>query len=356
MTELEVPSTGLALRGTPPAHDEYELADLMRAAGLPPVALAATAGWLSSEKRSSPATKKGYSQDLSWWLAYIRARGLNPMDVPPREADLYGAAMRQVGLSPATRERRTSAVSSWYTYVVRDGAAVRNPFFGMERAKVDPVSKTRSLSKDELDRMLAWADQTALDTAAAYAQGRAARSRARDTARTSALLWMLVVTACRVGGVIDAQFSDLGYDRGLRVVDLPVKGPLGKTQRHEVTPHASDALDRYLALRGDDDGPLFRTDTGNPLDQPAIFRQVRRIAEKAGVKHKISVHSLRHAVATYLMDVKDKPTHRAQGKLGHADPRTTIRYNLAQGALDGTGRELDDDFARGAAQYMDAEQ
>ncbi|WP_068923837.1 tyrosine-type recombinase/integrase [Planobispora rosea] len=339
------------MRGTPPARDEQDLADLMRASGLAPLALAATDGWLASEKRTSPATRRGYCTDLSWWLAYLAFFGLDPADVAPIEADRYGALLRQAGLSAATRERRISAASSWYRYLVRMGVAARNPFAAMDRAQPPAISKTRGLSKAELDRMLAWARTEADAVAAAHADGRAARSRVVTTARTYALLCLMVVTACRVGGVIDAQRSALGHDAGHRVIDLPVKGPAGATLRLAIPPYAAAALDRYLALRGDDEGPLLCTDTGGPLDQPAIFRKIREIARKAGIPHweTVSPHSLRHTIATYLLDAGEE-LHVVQDLLGHADPRTTRRYDRARGALHRSpAYRLGQDFAAGEA-------
>ncbi|MFG2076951.1 tyrosine-type recombinase/integrase [Nonomuraea maritima] len=326
--------TSPTLRGTAPARTTHELADLMRRGGMTIDALAATGAWLSSEKRTSEATKRGYVQDLGWWITYLQGRGLDPADVPPSAADLYGAALRDCGLAASTRSRRLAAASSWYDYLVRAGHAVRNPFTKMDRPKTADVSKTRGLSKDELDRMLAHA-------------------HTYETARTYALLCLLVVTACRVGGVIRVKRSALGHDRGHRVIDLPVKGGGEEnTKRFIIPPYASVALDRYLEERGNDDGPLFRTDTGKPLDQPSIFRQLRRVAKKAGIPHadSLSPHSLRHSIATHLLE--KYPLHVVQDLLGHADPRTTRRYDRARDTLDRSpAYDLGAEFARGEAQY-----
>lgn len=348
---LAIPEIQPAVRGTPPASDEYELANLMRDSGIDPLAITSTAGWLSSEKRSSPKTRRGYSQDLSFWLAYVLARGLDPMDVAPIEADMYGLALRDASLAASTRARRISAASSWYRYLVRAGAAVRNPFLDMERAQPSSTSTTRGLSKADLDRMLAWTKAEADKTAAAHEEDRAAASRVRDTARAYAMVCLAVVTACRVGGVIESRLSSLGWDAGHRVIDLPVKGPVGKTLRLALPPYASAALDRYIALRGADEGPLFRTDSGRPLDQPAIFRKIREIARKAGVPHwdAISPHSLRHAIATYLLS-EGEELHIVQDLLGHADPRTTRRYDKEQSALNRSpAYKLGQAFAQGEA-------
>ncbi|GAA2355521.1 hypothetical protein GCM10010404_04800 [Nonomuraea africana] len=337
MTELDVRGgEQITLRGTAPAQNEFELADLMRAIGLDPLMVAATEGWLAGEKRTSAATRRGYSMDLSWWLVYCASRGLDPADVHPLEAGRYMAALREHGLSPATRARRKSAASSWYAYILRAGAVVRDPFAGMESPSVTQESKTRGLSKAQLDRMLAWAHQDAEKRRSAYEGRRGSFSRARDGARTYALLCLMVVTGCRVGGVIGAQLSGLGQDREHPVVDLPVTGQTGKTRRFPLPAYAAAALNAYLEFRGDDDGPLFRTDAGKPMAQSAIFRQIRWVGGKAKVPHavQLSPRSLRHAVATYRPGTPGAQPHRVQEPLGHADPRTAMEPQLRAMATD----------------------
>jgi hypothetical protein len=58
---LALPAKG----SPPPAGNAYELAALLRTVQAPGQALAATAGWLSSERRSSPATQRNYIRDVS---------------------------------------------------------------------------------------------------------------------------------------------------------------------------------------------------------------------------------------------------------------------------------------------------
>jgi site-specific recombinase XerD len=308
----------------------------MRAHGLPTAALESTAAWLSGERRQSPRTQAGYVRDLSWWLSYAAARGLDATDVPPAEADLYAAALRTAGLADATRARRLSAASSWYRYLARAEVVARNPFGeGMERPSPPAASATRGLSEDELERLLAYA-------------------AVRESARTHALLAVMVATGCRVSSVTGTTLGGLGRDRGHATLDLPVKG--GRVKRFVLPPFASDALHRYLATRDrppadvgqddvsqdnvsqdntDQDPPLFATRTGRPIDQPYVFRLIRRIAAAAGVcqADKLSPHSLRHSVATLLLN-RGHPLHVVQDFLGHADPRTTRRYDQTRDSLD----------------------
>jgi integrase len=304
----------IRVRGTTPAKNVRALAELMNTIDLPADMLEATAGWLSSERRNSVATQNGYSRDLSWWITYAHARGLNLADVDPIEADLYAAALRDAGLGDATRARRLSAASSWYAYLHRAGRAARNPFGdGMERPRVADVSRTRGISEDELERMLAYA-------------------RGRESERTYAILALLVATAARDGSLVRATLGGLGWDRGHRVIDLPVKGQAGKTKRFVLSPFAGDALDGWLAVRGETPGLLFITSKGSPIDQPYLYRLVKRVARAADVP-EVSPHGIRHSVVTLLLD-RGHPLHVVQDFAGHADPRTTRRYDRARESLD----------------------
>lgn len=324
------------LTGTAPARNAHELADMMRAQGLPAAVLETTAAWLTGERRQSAATQNGYIRDLSWWLAYLASRGIDPAAADPTDADLYAAALRSVGLADSTRARRLSAASSWYAYLHRAGVVERNPFGkGMERPKVSQVSSTRGLSEDELERILAYA-------------------AARETSRTYALLALMIATGCRVSSLTGATVEDLGRDRGHSVIDLPVKG--GKTKRFVLPPLATDALERYLTDRGDEPGPLFATRNGKPIDQPYVFRLLRRVAKAAGVSgaDKISPHSLRHSVATLLLG-RGHALHVVQDFLGHADPRTTRRYDQARESLDRSpAYDLGTALAAGVARHASA--
>ena len=111
--------------------------------------------------------------------------------------------------------------------------------------------------------------------------------------------------------------------------------------------HALDALDEYLTIRaaltgiGIDAliGPLFATTatTGDPgrLDEPAIFRHIRRLARHAGlpVADRLSPHSLRHAFATTARE-EGVALEDVQDSMDHADPRTTRGYDRDRHNLD----------------------
>ena len=106
-------------------------------------------------------------------------------------------------------------------------------------------------------------------------------------------------------------------------------------------PKQNDALEQLNAMTPEEleriatPGPLLATESGRRLTQAQVFATVRRLARAAGLPaaEKISPHSLRHSAATAALD-DGAPLRDVQDFLGHADPRTTRRYDRNRGSLD----------------------
>jgi integrase len=75
--------------------------------------------------------------------------------------------------------------------------------------------------------------------------------------------------------------------------------------------------------------------TGNRWDRSEPWRTLRRLARDAvpGKAGSIHPHDLRHAFVTLSLDA-GIALHDVQDAPGHADPRTTQRYNRARFNLD----------------------
>lgn len=300
------------LRGRPPARNRGELGTWLAGRGEEPRLVEMTGDWIVSRRSGSEHTRDAYAADLSRWFTWCDARTVHPVTARPADADVYAAACREAALARSTTGRRLAATSSWYAYAIRAGVALANPLDGMTRPHVPNVSATRGMSKRELAALLV-------------------RARDHESPRTYALLTVLYVTASRIGALIAADVTDRGHDSGYEVLDVTGKG--GDLMRYVLPPVAVHALDVYLDGRAD--GPLFATRTGGRIDEPAVLRLIQRVAAAAGIPqaHSLSPHSIRHTVATILLS-SGRELHIVQGLLGHADSRTTLRYDLARKSLD----------------------
>jgi integrase len=120
-------------------------------------------------------------------------------------------------------------------------------------------------------------------------------------------------------------------DRGHRVLKLDRKG--GRGDRTVLTAPVIRALEAYL--QGRSSGPLFATATGGRMSQPQAWRLVRRLAQRAGLDGAgaIRTHSLRVAFITGAREA-GVPLEDVQDAAGHADPRTTRRYDRGRHSLD----------------------
>jgi integrase/recombinase XerD len=280
-----------------------------------------TAAWLASRK--SEHTRKAYEREIRAFLGWCADTGRDPRDCRRGDIDAF-AVVSGANLAPASLARRLSTVSSWYRYAVSNDVVTRNPVDAIDRPVLSPdASETMGLTSAQLRLFM----QTARN------------ARNRTAARDTAVLAVIAQLGLRCGEALALDVDSLSYDRGHRVVTVRGKG--NKMRRLPVPPPLIRDLDRYLEIRqrpadfGTElTGPLFVTATGRRLDQPSVFRLVRRIGKEAGIpgSERLSVHSLRHSVATAALE--EKPLHLVQDLLGHADPRTTRRYDRQRNSLD----------------------
>ncbi|WP_030442710.1 tyrosine-type recombinase/integrase [Actinoplanes subtropicus] len=272
-----------------------------------------TEAWLAN-RRLSEHTRAAYRRDVAAWLSYCAERSVEPLGASFLEVNAYARGLEAQKLAPATVARKLSGLSSWYDFLVKIRAVDANPVGGADRPYVSrDHSATVGLAPEEVDALLGAA--------------RAAGPRHR------AVVTLLADLGLRVGELVGLDLTDLGWERGHRTVRFVAKG--GQSRRRVLTVEAAAALDDYLTVRGTGDGPLFVTSSGARIDRHGVFRLIRRLAREAGIPaaDQLSPHSLRHAFATTARS-EGVPLEDVQDAMGHADPRTTRRYDRDRHNLD----------------------
>jgi site-specific recombinase XerD len=242
--------------------------------------LAATVAWLRG-RSDAAATQRAYTADLAAWLDYCADHRLDPLRA--EDSDLTGWANYLATvprpatgrvLAPASRARTLAAVSSWYGYLLDADLVARNPVV---------VSRPVLDRRREAPRGLAPETLAALLAAAADDAGPAAT-------RNRVVVRLLAQVGLRVSEIVAADVE--GYTRdGSGSGVLRLVSRTGSVSIQDVPSEVADVLDDYLAGRAGRvgltrdrlTGPLLATATGRRLDQPAVFRLVRRLACAAGL-------------------------------------------------------------------------
>lgn len=303
MTQLEVvPRSGGLAR-----IDAAALERLPGTSGSDPFARLAAAFLLHYPAR----TRTAYSSDLGLWARWCADRGLHPLRVQPHHLDAWAEHHRTTPTrtgrpaTPATLARRLSTLAAFYSHGVGLGVLDHSPAAGVRRPRIATESTTSGLTLPQLQTLLRAADG--------------------HSPRSAAVTALLILTGLRVSEALDADVRDLTHDSGHQVLLITRKG--GQPGRVAVPAPALDRLHRYLAGRAD--GPLFLAADGLGRYTPQMYaRQLRRLATTADLPgaDRIHPHSLRHSFATRAFDL-GLPLQDIQDALGHADPRTTRRYD-----------------------------
>lgn len=247
-----------------------------------------------------------------------------PLRRPPTHVDTW---VKHLGRSPqvatgrpaapATIARRLSCLSKFYDYGMREIELIEHsPVANVRRPKVSEDSPTIGLDAAELDRLLTAAEA--------------------DGARSTAVVHLLVYNGLRIDEALACDVEDLTYQRRHRVLRIVRKGGVASTE--PLSPIVVRVLEDCAA--GRTTGPVFlnRDGTGR-LSYSTSYALIRRLARRARipVANQLSPHSLRHSFATELL-AAGVPLQDVQDAMGHADPRTTRRYDRPGTTSTGTRR------------------
>lgn len=145
--------------------------------------------------------------------------------------------------------------------------------------------------------------------------------------RDAAMIALWAVAGPRRAEIVHLDLRDYNPQSGA-VRIRRAKG--NKDRTVYIDNEAKQAMNDWLAIRGPIDGPLFipvhqsgkmRISTMTPQ---AVYDILQKRAEEAEVSN-VSPHDLRRTAISNLIDATDLST--AQKIAGHADPKTTARYD-----------------------------
>lgn len=141
-------------------------------------------------------------------------------------------------------------------------------------------------------------------------------------------LYLLMQTICSTGiRVSELQFITVQAIRnGRTTVSLK-----GKTRTVLIPSALCRELKSYAHSLSIQEGSIFITRTGRPLDRSNILHDMKALCQKAGVdRSKVFPHNLRHLFACLFYQM-EKDISRLADLLGHSNINTTRIYTCVSG-------------------------
>jgi len=268
---------------------------------------------LSRERNLSNHTQAAYARDIAALAVWCDQQGL--ADWPALDhahVRAFAARSHAAGLSPASIQRRLSAIRSFYLFLQREGLCGHNPAVDV-RAPKRARRLPRTLDADQMARVL-----EAPPRAAAHQDQRLAL-------RDLAIMELLYSSGLRLAELTGLDLSALDLsDRTVRVT--------GKGNKARIVPVGSKAiaaLRRWLRERATlarpDEPAVFVGLNGRRLGPRAVQLRLAAIARAQAVPVRLHPHLFRHSFATHLLE-SSGDLRGVQEMLGHADISTTQVY------------------------------
>jgi integrase/recombinase XerD len=265
---------------------------------------------LALERGLSARTIDAYGRDLARLAGFLAARGVRrPGDTDAATLREYVYHLKDSGLQATSIRRNLSAVRGWFGYLVGEGVVVADPTEQLEL----PRTWRRLpgvLTREEVVRLLEAVDE-----------GNPLYWRDR------ALLEFAYASGVRVSELTGLKVRDVSFQEGLATV-------FGKGAKERIVPVGRSAVQALLVylhevrpglVRGAAEGAVFLNRRGTPLSRMGVWKILRRAVDRAGLKKRVTPHTLRHSFATHLLE-GGADLAAVQEMLGHADIATTQIY------------------------------
>jgi len=276
-----------------------------------------------SHRYPGGSTAKHYMSDLAIFQNFVG-------DVPPQEisikiVDRFVQFQSEQGLKPATINRRLSALSSFFEYLITESenGHWRNPIHWRRHS----IRPGQHLPRDASDQMVEALLEVIVDT------------------RDRAMVMLMLGAGLRVGEVVNLEIGDLDFSTTTPLSRLRVRGKGDKERVAWMTYEVSQAVQLWLAERPVSKSEfVFLNQHGRPLSISGVQFRLKQHCQKARVQ--LTAHQLRHTYARRLVE-NNMPVESLAKLMGHNQLTTTQRY------IDGADPTLRADFFQAIARIQD---
>jgi len=266
--------------------------------------------YLVFEKGLSEKTIESYSSDLSKYLEFLKQKGVN--DITQTDTPLilkHLIALRESGLGSKSCARHLITLRGFHKFLAQEKILEFDPAKLVDLPK-SGLKLPDVLSVSEVSLLLNIPD-----------------SNTPLGKRNSAMLELLYAAGLRVSELVNLKFLDVNLEACFVRV-------MGKGSKERIVPfglYAKNKIDDYidnsrsLILKNHISKYLFVARAGKPMTRQGFWKLLKQYVKQAGIKKKVTPHSLRHSFASHLLE-GGADLRTVQVMLGHVDISSTQIY------------------------------
>ena len=266
--------------------------------------------YLSIERGLAQNTIISYRYDLTKYISFLKKNKITFFTKTNKIlVNNYFLFLRGKGLEINSISRNLVAVKMFYRFLLMEGLIKEDITSLIEFPRVSK-KLPHVLSLREINLLL---DK--------------ANFKGNLGLRNQAILELFYATGMRVSELIYLKINDINIEN--RMLKC-----LGKGSKERIIPFGNKAyqsLNLYLdrvrpkLVKNPNEDTLFLNSRGERLSRQGIFYLVKLYARKARIEKKVTPHTLRHTLATHLLE-NGADLRSVQEMLGHSDISTTQIY------------------------------
>ena len=265
--------------------------------------------YLKLEKSLSDNTVDAYLTDLDKLLAYLKLENINILDVRLENLEDFSAGLHDIGIHPRSQARILSGIRSFYRFLIMEDYLESDPTELLESPQTG-FKLPEVMTVEEIDLLIGSIDRGT-----------------KEGQRNRAILETLYSCGLRVSELCNLKLSELYFEEGF----IKVEGKGSKQRLVPISPRAIKEIRLYFTDRnlmkikpGFEDF-VFISNFGKNISRIMVFHIIKELAERIGLKKKISPHTFRHSFATHLLE-GGANLRAIQCMLGHESIGTTEIY------------------------------
>jgi len=262
---------------------------------------------LAVDRSLSKNTVQAYLSDIYKLISFAEGNSLK--EITPEVVSNFLQELYDIGLSSRSVARIVSGLKSFYKHLVLEEEIKTNPMLHTLTPKL-PRKLPEVLSHQEIEAMIETLDLS---------------KKAGERDKT--IMMLMYGCGLRVSELTNLKINNLYFEDGfIRVIGKGDKERLvpigGKTVRQ-----VKYYLECYRSLveTSDSKNTLILNQRGKSISRVYVFKLIKMLAEKAGIKKSVSPHTLRHSFATVLIEA-GADLRAVQQMLGHESITTTEIY------------------------------